>query len=144
MQQNFTYPLELTADEDGALTATFPDIPEAITGGESRAETLALAADALETALAGYIQDRREIPAPSAAAGRPTASPGATIAAKAAIYTAMREQGVTNVDLARRLGVGEHEVRVRILNPRHATRMERLQAALAALGKRAVLTVEDA
>ena len=49
----YAYPCQLTADEeDGGLVATFPDVPEAITGGRDRAEALAMAEDALATALA--------------------------------------------------------------------------------------------
>ena len=46
----YAYPCELTTDEDGGLVATFPDVPEAITGGGDRAEALAMAEDALATA----------------------------------------------------------------------------------------------
>ena len=47
----YAYPCQLTADEeDGGLVATFPDVPEAITGGRDRAEALAMAEDALATA----------------------------------------------------------------------------------------------
>lgn len=44
----------------------------------------------------------------------------------------MRERRVPNTELAKRLGVSETVVR-RMLNPRHATRPEKIQAALAAL-----------
>ncbi len=48
-----------------------------------------------------------------------------------------------NTELARRLGVSETVVR-RMLNPKHDTRPEKIQAALVALGKRIVVTFEDA
>ena len=48
----YAYRCQLTPDEDGGLVATFPDVPEAITGGGDRAEALAMAEDALATALA--------------------------------------------------------------------------------------------
>ena len=54
----------------------------------------------------------------------------------------MREQGVNNSELARRLGVRETVVR-RMLDPEHETRSEKLQAALEALGKRILVAVED-
>ncbi len=65
------------------------------------------------------------------------------IAGKLALYLAMREQGISNSALARRLGVRETVVR-RMLDPDHETRSEKLQAALDALGKRIVVAVEDA
>ena len=60
----FAYPCILTPDEQGYL-ATFPDIPEAGTGGDDRDDSLARAADALAVALAGYVHAKRDIPAPS-------------------------------------------------------------------------------
>ena len=48
-----------------------------------------------------------------------------------------------NTELARRLGVSETVVR-RMLHPTHDTRPEKIQAALAALGKRIVVVFEDA
>ena len=53
----YAYPCQLTPDEDGGLVATFPDVPEAITGGRDRGEALAMAEDALATAL-GRIRPR--------------------------------------------------------------------------------------
>ena len=54
----YAYPCELTADKDGVLVATFPDVPEAITGGRDRSEAMAMAEDALATALAGYVHQK--------------------------------------------------------------------------------------
>jgi antitoxin HicB len=55
----------------------------------------------------------------------------------------MREGGMRNTELAGRLGVSETVVR-RMLDPKHTTRPERIQAALAALGKRIVVRFENA
>ncbi len=61
-------------------------------------------------------------------------------AAKLAIYQAMRDKGVTQVALARRLGCDPKDVR-RLLDPMHRSRLDRLEAAL---GKRLVIEVRDA
>lgn len=63
------------------------------------------------------------------------------VAAKFALYQAMQQQRVSNMELARRLGVTEAVVR-RLVDPDHASRIERLEAALATLG--VGLVVEDA
>ena len=55
----------------------------------------------------------------------------------------MRERRIPNTELAKRLGVSETVVR-RMLNPKHDTKPEKIQAALVALGKRIVVTFEDA
>ena len=56
---------------------------------------------------------------------------------------AMREVGIGNVELGRRLGVAENEIR-RCLEPRQATKISRLDDALAALGRRLIVTVDAA
>jgi hypothetical protein len=65
------------------------------------------------------------------------------LAPKLALYLAMRGQQVNNSELARRLGVHERVVR-RMLDPEHATKAERIQAALAVLGKQLTVEVRDA
>lgn len=58
------YPATLTQDGKFILVI-FPDIPEAITQGDNIAHALEIAAEALETAMDFYLEDRRAIPAPS-------------------------------------------------------------------------------
>jgi antitoxin HicB len=55
----------------------------------------------------------------------------------------MRERHIPNTELAKRLVVSETVVR-RMLNPKDDTKPEKIQAALAALGKRIIVTMEDA
>jgi len=84
------YPIKLQeVPEDHGFAVIFPDLPEAITWGDTRADALINAVDCLEEALAGYIKQRREIPAPSLTRGRPTVAPGSLIASKAALYLAL-------------------------------------------------------
>jgi hypothetical protein len=65
------------------------------------------------------------------------------LAPKLALYLAMRDQQVNNSELARRLGVHERVIR-RLLDPEHASKAEKIQAALAALGKQMTVEVRDA
>src|SRR5580693_10631046 len=61
------YPVVLTPDKEaGGFVVTFPDIPEAITQGETVDEALAMAAEALETAMDFYFDGKRAVPMPSA------------------------------------------------------------------------------
>jgi hypothetical protein len=53
------------------------------------------------------------------------------------------ERPIRGSELARRLGVHERVVR-RMLEPRHSTKAERIQAALAVLGKQMTVEVRDA
>jgi len=50
---------------------------------------------------------------------------------------------VNNAELARRMKCQETVIR-RLLDPKHASRPEKLQAALAALGKRITLRLDNA
>ena len=130
----YTYPCQLTLDEDGGLVATFPDVPEAITGGSDRAETLRMAEDALATALAGYVHGNWDIPTPSEAVNDQVLVPVPTVvAAKLALYTAMKTQRITKVELADRLGVSESAVR-KLTNPDHRSHMSQVHKALRAVG----------
>jgi predicted RNase H-like HicB family nuclease len=64
--RQFTYAVRLTPDRaDGGYVVTCRDLPEAITQGESIQEALTEAADCLEEAIAGRMDDRRDIPEPS-------------------------------------------------------------------------------
>ena len=141
---NFSYPVTLVREKDaGAYTVRFRDLPEAITSGADRREALEQAADCLEEAIANRIAMRMDIPAPSAArANQPLAPVPPPMAAKLALYLAMKEAGVSNTAFARRLGCDEKEVR-RMLDPRHATKLPRVQAALRILGKRLVIGMAE-
>lgn len=137
----YAYPYRLERDEDGRVTATFPDVPEAVTDGRDVAEALAMAEDALAVALAGYVHAKRDIPAPDEAVhGESTVSVPAVVAAKLALYSAMRSQGVTKVELASRLGVSETAAR-RLTDPDHRSHMSQVQKALRHVGRNATLEV---
>ena len=131
----YAYPCELTPEEEGGFVVTFPDVPEAITGGGDRAEALAMAEDALATALAGYVHEKRDIPAPGEPAATHTlvAMPP-VVAAKLALYSAMRAQGITKVELGRRLGISESAVR-KLANPDHRSHVGQVERALRAVGR---------
>ena len=136
----FVYPATLTPDvQDGGFVVTFVDIPEAITQGNDVPEALHQAVDCLEEAIAGRIRRRDDIPAPSPVqAGQYAVAVPAQTAAKAALYVALRQRQLTQVELAARLQCDEKEVR-RLLDPRHASKLSRLEAALALLGQHIVI-----
>ena len=132
----YAYPCQLTPDEDGGFVATFPDVPEAITDGNDRAEALAMAEDALATALAGYVHEKWDIPTPSEPVdGQFSVPVPSVVAAKLALYSAMRAQRITKVELAGRLGVTESAVR-KLTNPDHRSHMSQVQRALREVGRR--------
>jgi len=137
----YAYPAEVTEAPDG-VTVTFPDVPEAITDGTTRAEALERAADALVTALSFYVEDGKPIPHPSAAKGRPLVSVTALEAAKLALHEAMAGARLSNVELARRLGKDERAIR-RLRDPLHRSHIGEVETALRLLGKRIEVSVKE-
>ena len=86
------YPCRLTAEDDGTFTVSFPDVPDALTCGDTRAEALEMAQDALSVALTFYLEDGQPTPHPSRhGAGEVLVSPDLQIALKAAVAVALRE-----------------------------------------------------
>lgn len=144
MERRFEYPAMIERDEAGFFLLTFPDFPEAATDGHSREEALAEAPDCLEEAVAGRIKRGEDIPLPSRVSrdGVPIAL-STLYAMKAALYLALRDANLSPADLAARLGKDEKEVS-RLLDPRHASRAQALEAALCAVGKRVRVVVADA
>ena len=142
--RTFVYPATLRPEKQGGFTVQFPDLPEAITSGKDRADALLQAADCLEEAIAGRVADGLVVPAPAVARrNQVQVALPAPMAAKAALYLAIQEAGFTNSELMRKLGVDEKEIR-RMLDPRHATRLSRIQSVLELLGKRLVVSLDSA
>lgn len=130
------FPYQFEPEESGGVLVQFIDVPEAHSFGATEAEAGGdNALDCLITALGGYIKLGRPIPRPSRAKGRPTATLPPLVSAKLALYEALRLQGITQTELARRLGLQENGVR-RLLNLDHRSHIDQVDRALAALGKR--------
>ena len=140
-----SYPATFHPENDGVgYYVSFPDLAEALTGGDDLEDTAICAADCLAEAIAGRIARGDNIPEPSGLKrGQHLISVPLYLAPKLALYLAMRQSGMNNTQFAQRLGVSETVVR-RMLNPAHNTKPEKIQAALTALGKRIVVTFEDA
>jgi antitoxin HicB len=136
----YAYPYELSPQPEGGFTITFPDIPEAITQAETAQEAAEMAEDALVTALSFYTDDGRPLPRPSPAEGRRFACVPVLVAAKLALHDAILRTCVSNVALARRLGVDEKIVR-RLRDPLHKSRIDEIGRALRSLGQRIELVV---
>ncbi len=138
--ENFIYPAKITPDKkDGGFVVTFPDLPEAITQGKKLTDAIVEAADCLEEAIANRIAMELSIPHPSPIRKRHhPISLSTQIAAKAALYMAIGEKKITKVELAKRLHCDEKEVR-RLLNPRHPSKLPRIESALAVLGRKLVI-----
>src|SRR6267143_5744432 len=140
----FAYPAVFKRDEDGRWLVSFPDFPNAHTDGADATEAMEEAIDCLGSSIAFAMADKANVPKPSRLKrGQKLVPVPPWIVAKLALYWAIREIGISQSELARRLDVSESVVR-RMLDPNHGTRTEKIQAALEALGKRVVMAYGDA
>lgn len=138
----FQYAVLLSPAEEGGYVVTCRDLPALITQGESVEAALDQASDAMDEVFATYLTEGLDFPEPSKARRREhmVAPPPETVA-KAALYVAMRRAGISKVQLAKRLGVDEKEVR-RLLDPHYGSKLPRIAKAISVLGQRLVIGVE--
>jgi len=130
----FDYPVVLNRDSNDTVLVTFPDVPEAVTFGETEDEALLQAVDALETALSFYVDARKPLPVASKPRkGQKTVCPAALECAKLGVYQRMLDQGVKKTELARRLGWHLPQID-RLFNLRHKSKFEQIEAAARVLG----------
>ncbi|KAF0233742.1 MAG: type II toxin-antitoxin system HicB family antitoxin [Humidesulfovibrio sp.] len=134
------YPIEMTPDDNGTLLVVCPDLPEVTTCGNDEADALRRAVSAIEEALGGRIADREEIPRPSKAKGRPVVAVPLLTEMKVGLYLAMQESGLRKADLAKLLNANAPTID-RLLDLRHSSRVDKLEAAFSALHKRVELRV---
>ena len=130
--------------EKGLVNVYFPDVPGVQTFGDDEQEALARAVDALESMFMALIQDREDIPRPRAPKrGEKTVTLPALTVAKLELYQAMRAAGVGKAELARRLNCHLPQID-RLLDLGHASRLDQLEQAFAALGKRLEVAIQNA
>ncbi|NJM29928.1 MAG: type II toxin-antitoxin system HicB family antitoxin [Rhizobiales bacterium] len=126
------YAIRLRKDTNGTYLVTVPDLPEAITFGETPAEAKLQAIDAIETAMMSRIADREAIPLPKAK-GKYHVDLRPAITAKIALWNAMLKQGLGKAALARKLKWHLPQVD-RVLDVRHESTISTLTDALTAAG----------
>src|SRR5260370_39145429 len=138
------YPAVFKRDGAGRLVVSFPDFPTAHTDGVDVNEAMEEAIDCLGGVIAFAMADKVEVPRPSPLKrGQKVVPAPLWIVGKLALYWAIRDMGISQSELARRLNVRETIVR-RMLDPNSGTRTEKIQAALEVLGKRVVAAYDDA
>ncbi|WUR16027.1 type II toxin-antitoxin system HicB family antitoxin [[Empedobacter] haloabium] len=127
-------------DANGTYLVGFPDFPEANSVGDTTDEALAEAVACLRTAVEMYMEDRRAVPLPSAAAaGEHTVALPALETAKVLLWNEMMARKLRKADLARLLGVHQPQVD-RLFDLHHSSKLDFVEQAASALGRR--LTVE--
>jgi antitoxin HicB len=139
------YPAKFTADKAaGGFVVTFPDVPEAVTQGDTMEEAMAMASEALELALTFYTEKWADLPeASQLKRGMRMVRVPALSEAKFRLYSALRGAGIRKVELARRMKCSPSQVD-RLLDIAHHSRLDQIEAAFASIGKRLAIDVLDA
>ena len=130
------YPARFKLAPEGGFVVTFRDIPEAITQGDTEGEAMEMAQDVLYNSMEFYFEDKRQVPLPS----KPKRSEHMvalqpSVWAKVLLLNEMLAQKVTPSDLARRLHTSPQNVN-KVINLGHATKIDALNEAMMAMGKR--------
>jgi antitoxin HicB len=139
------YPAKFTRDSaSGGFVVTFPDVPEAITNGDTLEEAGALASEALEVALTFYTEKWADLPMPGKLKrGMRLVKVPALSEAKFGLYSALRAAGIKKVELARRMKIAPSQVD-RLLDITHHSKLDQIEAAFTAIGKRLAIEIRDA
>ena len=138
------YPARFVKDKNsGGFVITFPDVAEAITEADSMDEAIPMAEEALELALTFYTEASKDLPVPRPLKkGMRMVRVPALSEAKFMLYSALRSAGIRKVELARRLGCSPSQVD-RLLDIRHRSKLDQLESAFAAIGKRLSIQLRD-
>lgn len=128
------YKIQTASDDNGTVLVTCPDLPEVTTYAEDGPSVLSNAVSAIEEAIAARIAEGAEIPTPALKAGDSVARLPALTAVKTLLYMALKAQGMSRAELARRLGWHREQVD-RLFRLDHASRLDQLEAAFDALGR---------
>ncbi|WP_354473773.1 hypothetical protein [Pantoea sp. UYEF8] len=138
----FNYAVRLNHDaQSGCYEVSCRDLPLMHSVGDTIDGALLEAEDGIVTAISLEMDMRR--PIPSASEPRPgeyVVYLPVLVAMKAALYNAMIETGTRKADLARRLGVNGPQVD-RLLDVEHSSKVEKVELALAQLGRKAQIEI---
>ncbi len=137
------YPAKIVKDEDGIYFVSFPDLEEAFTQGETMEEALFNAAEVLSLVLEHRVDENIDIPDPSVMAGPDIHMVAPDAGVQAAILVRKSRGGRTMADLARALDTSWPAAN-RLENPRNSPSLRMLARAAAALGRKLVISFEDA
>ena len=121
----------------GGYVVTFPDFGYGVTQGETDDEAMEMAQDLLMLTISDYIRESKPLPSPNRRRGskfRPVPLP-ALQAAKVDLYEAFLRSGLKKAEFARRIGIPKTHIE-RLFSLRHHSRLNQIEAAFTALGKR--------
>lgn len=133
------YRIDIRKDTNGDYVVAFPDLPWVHTFGVSREDALERASDAFLTGVEFLIRQREEVPAPRATGGR-RLPVSALVASKIVLHNLMVREHVNRAEMCRRLNLHRPQVD-RLVNLRHGSQLDQIEAAFEALGRRLEISV---
>lgn len=135
------YYAKVESAEEGGFSVTFPDVPEAITEGDTLEEAIFHAHEALELSLEQRLLDKEIIPEPTKQNGNKFHLITPSAAIQAAILVKKSREGKSIADLARMLETSWASVS-RLESPNYAPNLKYLERAARLLGKKLVIEFE--
>src|SRR6266851_2357473 len=142
------YRIKLTPDDNDSFLVICPAFPEVATFGESKEEAQRAALGAIEEAIAARMSYGERIPPPVPAAENTPSRNSllvklpAMVSLKAQLYMVLRESDTTRAELSRRLGWHREQVD-RLFRLDHASKLDRIEAAFAKLGRNVDVRVRE-
>ena len=135
------YAVTLSKDSNGSWLVDVPALPFVHTHGATREEALSRAVDAIPTGLEMPVDDKAEIPRPlpAAPAKGVAVRVSALVAAKIELHNAMLQERVGKYRLGKKLDWHLPQVD-RLIDFRHQSKLDQIEQALSALGRRLVVT----
>lgn len=129
------YPVNIQKDGNIFLVS-FLDVPKVLTAGDTKEDALEMAVNALIEAFDLYVAEGRLIPMPSKITKKADyiSLPLSTFA-KILLLNEMLSSGISQSELARRLGTRRQDVQ-RIVSLTHPTKIDTVEKALQAVGSR--------
>jgi antitoxin HicB len=136
------YRIKLEPDDNGTLLVSCPALPEVTTFGDGESDAMRHAVDAIEEAIAARMARGEDVPEGHRRGPHLVRLPALTVL-KVELYRQLRRERTTRAELARRLGWKRESVD-RLFRLDHASRLEQLEAAFAALGRAVSISVHAA
>lgn len=137
---NIQYPAIFEPQKEGGYCVRFPDLPEAITEGDTLDEAMFNAAEVLTLTLDGRLEEGLEIP-PASRKTRNARFVAPDAKTQAAMLLRLARGGRPVSEVAAALGTSWPAAQ-RLENPRHWPSLRQLERAANACGRRLVLSLE--
>jgi antitoxin HicB len=140
----YDYAIRFEEDTCPGLAVYCRDLPLLNSYGDDREHAISEAVDAIETTLSIFVDQRLAIPVASPPqAGEEAIHLPAVTVAKIILWNEMMARDMRKVDLCRLLGLVQTQGD-RLVDFLHTSKMEAIEKALIALGKRIRVSIESA